>query len=233
MALACIYIALVLPESFPISKRNELRSRREEETLAVPRSWAKEMQASLAIIFEPLQQLKPTYNFSTGKQNWRLVYCAIHAFIVAVADGYAVLAMILFFTTQYKYTPAEVSHLCSECLLLNELSQTGYVLTTLNITGVFVLTAIIPWIVRHLRPLYKQEQLLRLADDNLTPDSDGDTSSSNLGSVVSETSDHLDVHITIGSWIVESLAYIAVATTTTLTSQLIGLSWNILFISMI
>jgi len=206
IALACIYIAFVLPESFPISKRDELRSRREEETLAVPRSWAKEMKSSLAIIFEPLRQLKPTYNSSTGKQNWRLVYCAIHVFIVAVADGYAVLAMILFFTTQYKYTPAE----------------TGYVLTTLNLTGVFVLTAIIPWIVRHLRPLYNRKQFVRLAEDNLTPDSDGDTSNSNLGNVVSENSDHLDVHITIGSWIVESLAYIAIATTTTLTSQLIA-----------
>ena len=67
------------------------------------------MQSSLAIIFEPLRQLKPTYNLTTGKQNWHLVYCAIHAFIVAVADDYAVLAMILFFTTQYQYTPAEVS----------------------------------------------------------------------------------------------------------------------------
>jgi hypothetical protein len=99
--------------------------------------------------------------------------------------------------------------------------QTGYVLTTLNLTGVFVLTTIIPWFVRHLRPLYKRKQLVGLAEDNSTPDSHDDTSSSNQ---VSETSDHLDVHITIGSWIVESLAYIAVVTTTTLTSQLAGLS---------
>jgi hypothetical protein len=77
-----------------------------------------------------------------------------------------------------------------------------------------VLTTIIPWIVRHLHPLYKQEQLVSLAEDNLITNSDGDSS----------TSDRLDVHITIGSWIVESLAYIAVATTTTLTSQFAGLS---------
>ena len=110
IALACIYIAFVPPESFPTSKRDELRSRREEQTLTARRSWAKEIQSFLAIIFEPLQQLKPTYNPSTGKMNLRLVYCAIHVFIVAVADGYAILAMILFFTTQYQYTPAEVSH---------------------------------------------------------------------------------------------------------------------------
>ena len=108
--------------------------------------------------------------------------------------------------------------------MLNDLPQIGYVLTILNIAGVFVLTAIIPWIVRHLRPLYKRRQLVGLAENNLTTDSHGDTSSSNLVNVVSETSDHLDVHITIGSWIVESLAYIAVATTTTLTSRLVGLS---------
>ncbi|KAF8813233.1 MFS general substrate transporter [Phlegmacium glaucopus] len=204
VALACVYIVLVLPESFPISKRDELRCRREEETLTAPRSWAKEMQSSLAVILEPLWQLKPTYNPSTGELNWRLVYCAIHVFIVTVADGYAVLAMILFFTTRYQYTPAE----------------TGYVLTTLNITGVFVLTAIIPWIVRHLRPLYKRKQRVELPQDNLTLDSDGGSSSPNLGNIDPETSDPLDVHITIGSWVVESLAYIAVAATTTLASQL-------------
>ena len=102
--------------------------------------------------------------------------------------------------------------------------QTGYVLTTLNITSVFVLTIIIPWIVRHLRPLYKRKQLVGLVEDNLTPDGDGDSSSCKPENVVSETSDHLDVHITIGSWIIESLAYIAVATMTTLASQLAGLS---------
>ena len=97
--------------------------------------------------------------------------------------------------------------------MMNHLPQTGYVLTTLNITGVFVLTVIIPWIVRHLHPLYKRKQPVGLAEDNLTPDNDD-----------SSTFDQLDVYITIGSWIVESLAYIAVATTTTLTSQLAGLS---------
>ena len=67
--------------------------------------------------------------------------------------------------------------------------------------------------MRHLHPLYRREQPVGLVEDNLTPDSDGDS-----------ISDHLDVHITIGSWIVESLAYIAVATATTLTWQLAGLS---------
>lgn len=228
IALTCIYIALVLPESFPISKRDELRCRREEETLNAPRSWARRMQLSLAIIFEPLRQLKPTYNPSTGKQNWRLVYCAVHAFIVAVADSYAVLAMILFFTTQYQYSPAEVSYFLFWMSRTQWFTKTGYVLTTLNLTGVFVLTSIIPWIVRHLRPLYKRKQLVGFAEDNLTPDSHGDTS---IYNPVSDASDHLDVHITIGSWIVESLAYIAVATTTTLTSQLAGLSWHIHLLS--
>ena len=108
IALACIYITLVLPESFPISKRDELRTLREEDI--APRSWGKKMQSSMAIITEPLRLLKPTYSPSTGKRNWRLVYCAIHVFVVTVADAYAVLAMILFFTTQHQYTPAKVCH---------------------------------------------------------------------------------------------------------------------------
>ena len=117
--------------------------------------------------------------------------------------------------------------------MLNDLlPQTGYVLTTLNLASVFVLTVIIPWIVRHLRPLYKRKQFAGLVEeDNLAPDSqDGDTNNSDLGTAVSETSDHLDVHITISSWIVESLAYIAVAITTTLTSQLAGQSFDIIHI---
>ena len=88
-----------------------------------------------------------------------------------------------------------------------------------------MLTAIIPRILRHLRPLYKRKQLVGLAEVDSSPDSHGDTSGSNLGNGVLETSDRLDVHITIGSWFIESLAYIAVATTTTLTSQLAGLSY--------
>lgn len=106
---SCLYIIVVLPESFPASKRGELHTQREEEASLVPQSWLQKAQSHLAIIIEPLQFLKPTYDPITGKYNRRLLYCAIHIFIVTLADGYAVLSMILYFTTRYKYTPAQVS----------------------------------------------------------------------------------------------------------------------------
>lgn len=37
-----------------------------------------------------------------------------------------------------------------------------------------------------------------------------------------EISDHLDVHVTVGSWVVESLAYIAIGFMNTIGSQLAG-----------
>lgn len=40
--------------------------------------------------------------------------------------------------------------------------------------------------------------------------------------VVSESSDHVDIYVTIGSWTIESLAYIAVGLTKTLSAQLTG-----------
>ncbi|KAF8907010.1 major facilitator superfamily domain-containing protein [Gymnopilus junonius] len=203
LILSCIYIALILPESFPAFKRAELRRQREEEAPRIAQSWLEKVKSSMAMITEPLQLLKPAYDPATGRFNWRLLYCAIHVFIVTLADGYAVLAMILYFTAHYKYSPA----------------QTGYVLTTLNITGVVVLTAIIPQIVRYLRPSYQRKQPVALPEEGLASENDG-ASSESKQEVVSETSDHLDVHITIGSWVIEAIAYLGVATTTTLTSQL-------------
>lgn len=116
--LTCIYILTILPESFPLTKREELRRQREEEARSTPlHGWVRNILSLLAIVFEPLKQLKPTYNPSTGKRNWRLVYCAIHIFIVTVADGYAALAMVVYFASRYQYTPAEV-RLCPSCTVV-------------------------------------------------------------------------------------------------------------------
>jgi hypothetical protein len=109
LILSCLYIVIVLPESFPASKRGELRLQREEDMPPISQSWLQRVQSLLVIMVEPLQQLKPKYDPSTGRYNRRLLYCAIHIFIVTLADGYAVLSMILYFTTHYKYTPAQVS----------------------------------------------------------------------------------------------------------------------------
>ncbi|KAF8810289.1 MFS general substrate transporter [Phlegmacium glaucopus] len=214
LALLCIYISIFLPESFPIEKRVELRRKRNELLLPGSQTWTKNLTSSLAVVFEPLKQLKPSYDPSKGRRNWRLVFCAIHVFIVTVADGYAALAMVLYFTTHYKYTTAKV----------------GYILTTYNVTGVVVLTFVIPAIVRHLKPLYERKRAPAISspEDATLNDTTSDSSSQldeideSSEQVVSETSDHLDVHITVGSWIVESAAYIFVGTATTLGTQLAG-----------
>ena len=106
LTLLCIYISIMLPESFPIAKRVELL--RQRITRPESQSWIENMTSSLAVVFEPLKLLKPTYDPSKGRWNKRLVFCAIHIFIVTVADGYAVISMILYFTTYHKYTPAKV-----------------------------------------------------------------------------------------------------------------------------
>jgi hypothetical protein len=81
---------------------------------------------------------------------------------------------------------------------------------------VVVLTTIIPLIVRFFRPLYSP--LPEEGASNI----DATRNNPNPEVVLSETSDHLDIHITIGSWVIEALAYIAVGATTTPASQLVG-----------
>lgn len=82
-----------------------------------------------------------------------------------------------------------------------------------------MLTTIIPLVVRFLRPLYNR--LPAEGAFNNDTANDTDTILEEPEEVVSEISDHLDVHITIGSWVIEALAYIAVGATTTMASQLI------------
>ncbi|CAA7266701.1 unnamed protein product [Cyclocybe aegerita] len=192
----CLYIAFILPESFPASKREELQRQRTDGGHGIK------------VVFEPLKRLVPTYDADVGRYNNRLFYCAIHILLVSLADSYAVVGMILYFTTQYKYTPA----------------QTGYVLTTLSLTGVFVLTALIPVIVRVLKPFYARKQdptpIDRPTSDSSSDGSGNEEEEDAQAQVVSETSDHMDVHITIVSWGVEALAYIVVGMTSTIATQL-------------
>lgn len=92
------------------------------------------------------------------------------------------------------------------------------------------MTFVIPVIVRLLRPLYERARrpAISLPDDvtfNATEATNLDSQLDEIedsNQVVSETSDHLDVHITVGSWIIESIAYIVVGTASTLFTQLAG-----------
>lgn len=119
MATGWIYIVSVLPESFPVEKRLELRRQRKMANAALTADpqhhKARQFLHTLAIPLEPLKQLKPTLHVDTGKRNWRLVFCAIHIFLANMGDSYAVVSMILFLTTRYNYTPAEVRQSVSPC----------------------------------------------------------------------------------------------------------------------
>lgn len=117
LASLCIYISILLPESFPIAKRVELQRQR-NELPPESQTWFETLTSPLAVVFEPLKQLKPSYDPSKGRRNWRLVFCAIHVFVVTVADGYAALAMVLYFATHYNYTPAKV-YLFTFCIRLS------------------------------------------------------------------------------------------------------------------
>lgn len=114
--------------------------------------------------------------------------------------------------------------------------QSGYVLTTYSLSSVLVLTIIVPLLIRIVKPFYSRDKLKTpfLADEEEEDervafieemDRDSlDSSEPNLPveEVVSETSDHLDVHITIASWTVESLAFILLGTMSTFAGQIMG-----------
>lgn len=110
LAITVVFTAFLLPESFPAEKRDLLRLERLAQTSSVPDrpSFAQRLKASTAIILEPLELLRPTINPWTGKKNWRLVWCTAHIMVVTLADAYAFPAVMLFFSTKYKYTPAQV-----------------------------------------------------------------------------------------------------------------------------
>ncbi|KAJ6572646.1 major facilitator superfamily domain-containing protein [Mycena sp. CBHHK59/15] len=194
---ALIYIWAVLPESFPKARREELRRQREERArnASLENPGAQKpgaVAAKLTLIFEPLQQLKPRRDPVTGKSNWRLVYCAIHIFFAEIGGAYATSALVIHLTTHYNYTPQD----------------TGYALTTLNLSNVFVLTALIPLIVRLLRPIYKRRQ------------SEPELESTQNAQIVTGATDHLDAHVIIVSWIIEAVAYIILGYMTTQMTQL-------------
>nr|A0A286LF00.1 RecName: Full=Major facilitator-type transporter psiT1; AltName: Full=Psilocybin biosynthesis cluster transporter 1 [Psilocybe cyanescens]P0DPB1.1 RecName: Full=Major facilitator-type transporter psiT1; AltName: Full=Psilocybin biosynthesis cluster transporter 1 [Psilocybe cubensis]ASU62244.1 putative transporter [Psilocybe cubensis]ASU62248.1 putative transporter [Psilocybe cyanescens] len=202
------FTAFVLPESFPAEKRDLLRLERLAETRGHSQSWTQKIKAVATVALEPMELLKPTFNPITGKANWRLVYCALHSFIVTLADAYALPAMLIFFTTQYSYTPA----------------QMGYVMTTYSVSSVFVLAIALPLFIRWFKPLYNNTQTKSVPDegDGLRATDSGEAGVHTQEVVVSETSDRMDVHITVISWTIESLAYIVLGTVGSFYAQLLG-----------
>jgi len=81
-----------------------------------------------------------------------------------------------------------------------------------------------------LKPFYRRKKFKQLEDSVLNIDqcqdtletSSEETLSAGPDSLTSETLDNLDTHITLGSWFVESVAYIAIGLTHTFIGQMIG-----------
>lgn len=96
-----IYVVSVLPESFPKEKRNALSLMRPEPSFQGPFT-------TPLLIFEPLRMLIPTRKLD-GARNWRLVWCATHAFVFTVANAYASTAWLVLASSKYHLTPADVS----------------------------------------------------------------------------------------------------------------------------
>ncbi|KAG1728589.1 MFS general substrate transporter [Suillus paluster] len=141
-----VYVSAFLPESFPEEKRNELRRRRlaqQNIEESGRQNSSNRLISTMAVAFEPLKQLVPTRN-ADGRRNWRVVYCAIHIIIAKVAEPYAMVALLLLYTTKYSYDPA----------------QTGMLLTTRSLSAVFSLTYMVPSLVRVLRPIYAKKVAL-------------------------------------------------------------------------
>ncbi|KAF8147778.1 hypothetical protein K438DRAFT_1867303 [Mycena galopus ATCC 62051] len=127
---------------------------------------------------------------ATGRRNWRLSICAVHMFFAGLGSGYAVASLVTIVTSLYQYKPAE----------------TGYMLTALSGASMFVLTFAIPAIVRVLRPLYRRQNSM------LSP-TNGEVE-------VVEATDRLDVHLVIGSWVIDASAYLVFGYMRTRATQL-------------
>lgn len=100
----------------------------------------------------------------------------------------------------------------------------GYVMTTYSFSSVFVLAIALPLLIRWFKPLYSKARAKSIPEEeeefNAADPGEGDEPAKEV--VVSETSDHMDVHITVISWVIESLAYIGLGTMGSFHSQLLG-----------
>ncbi|KAF7368867.1 MFS general substrate transporter [Mycena venus] len=186
-----VYIYLLVPESFPKYKRDELRRARTSAAQELPpRSW---LCSKVQPILEPLAQIKPTLNPETGARNWRMVLCAVHIFLVDLGGGYRATALIVYLTAVQRYTPQE----------------TGYSLTTLDLVGALVLTVIIPYAVRLLRPRYARRYVRHApsADDSEEK-------------LLARARDCVDVHLVFLSWCIDASGFIILGSVTSRIAQL-------------
>ncbi|KAJ6510526.1 MFS general substrate transporter [Mycena sanguinolenta] len=137
--IGLLYVWLVLPESFPKTKRDALRAERKREQASLDGRWG--VLSRVTAVLAPLKLLKPIRDPQTGRRNWRLLICGVHMFLVGLGAGYALPSLLTIITSLYQYKPEE----------------TGYILTALSAASMLVLTFAIPFLIRVLRPLYRRQ----------------------------------------------------------------------------
>lgn len=194
-----VYVLAFLPESFPEEKRDKLRRQRlaqQNVEISARQNLSNRLISTLTIAFEPLRQLVPAPK-ADGRRNWRIVYCTIHIIISTLADWYAGSALLLLYIMKYSYSSA----------------QTGIVLTTVCLSAVFSLTYTMPSLIRVLRPIYARKVVI--LEDQQDPSEN---------TVVSTSTDLLDVHIAFVTWVINAVAYIVASATTTHVSHLIAMA---------
>ncbi|KAJ7653209.1 MFS general substrate transporter [Mycena polygramma] len=185
------YIYFLVPESFPKYKRDELRRALASATQdGSPKNW---LRRKVQPILEPLAQIKPIRSPETSTPDWRLVFCAIHIFLVDLGGGYGTTALIVYLTAVQRYTPQE----------------TGYALTTLNLVGVAVLTALIPYFVRLLRLRHARKY------SSAAPEGTEGT-----GPIAARARDRVDVLVVFLSWCIDAMAFIILGSVTSRVAQL-------------
>ncbi|KAF8840624.1 hypothetical protein BDN67DRAFT_1011356 [Paxillus ammoniavirescens] len=102
------YVTFVLPESFPKGRGDGLRrlerERRDNGSATTTRGSGS--TSAFLVVLEPLKSLEPRRK-SDGARNWRLVWCAVHILVIAIANIYVVPAWFVIITTNYYFTPGQ------------------------------------------------------------------------------------------------------------------------------
>ncbi|KAG7092937.1 hypothetical protein E1B28_009241 [Marasmius oreades] len=213
-ALNFLYIAFVLPESFTREKRDNLKRERVKEasrrnTVLAQLPARKRLFYRLSECIGPLKALKPSLNERTGRRNWRLFICAVHIFLLMLGAGHATMAMLTFLTSKHNYKPVD----------------TGYALALYSLVASFTMAFVIPPLLALLRPLYRRWK----EKEGQQASGDADNNHADNPDTADESADRLDLHVTVGSWILEACGFLFVTHSSTRSGQyasivVIGLS---------
>jgi len=134
-----------------------------------------------------------------------------------------------------RFVSSSLKNLASDTF---SLQQTGYVLTVSTLASTVSLTVFVPFIVDLLKPFYKRKVESQRYQDLVTTDEDQAAEESSIDLLqgpeetsnhpgdsqdeISNTSDHLDVHIAVASWAIEAVSYIGIGVLHSFSGQMMG-----------